>query len=47
MKKTYMHPEIKVVKIRNRRMLLTSGPQRGVYSGADLGDEFYEDDESY
>ena len=45
MKKTYMHPDIKVVKIRNRGMLLTSGP--GVKTNDYLGDEYDADDESY
>ena len=46
MKKTYMHPEIKVVKIRNRGMLLTSGP-KGVKTNDYLGDDYDEYDESY
>ena len=45
MKKTYMHPEMKVIKIRNRALLLNSDP--GVKNNSILGDEFDEDDVSY
>ena len=46
MKKTYMHPEMKVIKIRNRALLLSSDP-KGVKTNDYLGDEFLDSDVSY
>ena len=46
MKKTYMHPEMKVVKIQNKSaLLLTSG--QGVKTNDYLGDEYEAEDVSY
>ena len=46
MKKTYMHPEMKVVKIRKKVLLLNSG-SRGVKNGDSTGDEYSSNDVSY
>ena len=45
MKKVYMQPEMKVVKIRNRALLLNSTP--GVKTNDILGDEYSSTDVSY
>ena len=46
MKKTYMHPEMKVVKIQ-KRLLLLSSDSRGVKNGDSVGDEYSSTDVSY
>ena len=46
MKKTYMHPEMKVVKIQKRVLLLNSN-SRGVKSGDSTGNEYSSSDVSY
>lgn len=46
MKKTYMHPEMKDVKIQQRALLLSSG-SGGVKNGDATGDEYSSTDVSY
>ena len=46
MKKTYIHPEMKVVKIRKSVLLLNSD-SHGVTNGDSTGDEYSSTDVSY